>query len=85
MDRYVEQVDAQHALHQMVEETHMSREIADREPDGWIAVGSMQKSAGKWVYSFKAPTNITMYSERLDIRRQPTSQELDEIKEQAWG
>ena len=47
----------------------------------WEVLGSMQLTKKQWEYGFRIAAKITMYCRELELRRFPTGQELDEIKD----
>lgn len=85
MERIDNYEEVQHILSIPIQTKKESRDTADElSYHNWLVIGAMQRTLGVWAYGFRAPSNITMYCEDLDIRRWPTGQELDQILEHNW-
>tara|TARA_R110002096_G_C14284891_1_gene696947 strand:+ start:393 stop:647 length:255 start_codon:yes stop_codon:yes gene_type:complete len=56
-------------------------ELLDYTNFEWLVLGAMQSTKKVWEYGFRAPSKTTMYCKELELRRYPSSQEMDEIKE----
>lgn len=72
--------EAMEILHKPIVDKIESAEIAHDQPNaGWVGIGAMQQTRKEWEYGFRKKSNITVWSESLQIRRWPTGIELDSI------
>ena len=81
MERIEDYEEAEEILELPIEDTTASVEIAEEVETAWILVGSLQQRKGVDKYVFDVKSKLTMYSEELNIRRWPTSQEIEASQE----